>query len=200
MRASASAAFTPEALNASGNISCLVDSEYRIVFCNRAWDSFALENDGAGCLRRAIVGCSLFDAIPQVLRPYYLRAFQAAQSSRVPFAVDYECSEPDTYRLFRMQIFPLLPEGYAVVHSLRVEHPHKDPGLGPSEIYRGAEGIITMCAHCRRTRRATEPTVWDWVPEYLRSKTLRVSHGLCPPCHHYFYGDCHPDPGSQIVS
>ena len=190
MSASASAAFTPEALNASGNICCLVDSGYRIRFCNQAWDCFALENGGASCLTPGILGRSLFDAIPAALVPYYMRAFDAAQSSGLPFEVDYECSGPETYRLFRMQIFPLAPpEGYAVVHSLRVERPRDDPGAEPGEIYRGAEGIITMCAHCRRTRRATEPNVWDWVPEYLRSNTLRVSHGLCPPCRRHFYGD-----------
>ena len=179
-------AFTPEALNASGNVACLLDGGYRIQFCNQAWDRFAIANGGHRCLATALLGSSLFAAIPPVLTTYYLRAFDATAASRQPFEVDYECSSPELHRVFRLQIFPLA-RGFGMVHSLRVERPHNEPAVAPTAAHVGEGGFLVMCAHCRRTRRAAEPAVWDWVPEHLRQRTLAVSHGICPPCRQHFY-------------
>lgn len=187
MSATSFAAFTPEALQESGNVTCLLEPGFRFAFCNPAWDSFALDNGGERWLAASVVGKSFFSVLPPVLTPFYLRAFDAAHSEEHPFEIDYDCSSPDVYREFRMQIFPLA-HGFAVVHSLRLEHPHALDPVPPDPRHVAASGIITMCAHCRRTRRAAEPVVWDWVPDYLRSRPLAISHGLCPPCRQHFYG------------
>ena len=51
------------------------------------------------------------------------------------------------------------------------------------ELYRDPSGTITICMHCRRTRRITvEGVRWDVVPEFLATPPRGISHGLCPDC------------------
>ena len=179
-------ALTPEALARSGNVACLVGDDFRILYCNPAWDCFAVENGGGTCVASAVAGSSLLAPVPPSLIAFYLRAFATARSTNDPFAFDYQCSSPEQHREFRMEIFPL-SEGFAVIHSLRVQCAHAEGLVQPSTVHSGVGGVITMCCHCRRTRRASEPAVWDWVPDYVRTPPLTVSHGLCPPCREHYY-------------
>jgi hypothetical protein len=108
------------------------------------------------------------------------------------WSFDYECSSAQHYRLFRMEIRPIRSAGFVLIHALRIERPHgrERASFSPDpRRYTDSHGLITMCAHCRKTRRAAEPEVWDWVPDYLSSGALRTrtSHGLCGPCLAYLY-------------
>ena len=49
--------------------------------------------------------------------------------------------------------------------------------------YRDANGLITMCMYCRRTRRSLPShDRWDFVDAYARSAPARTSHGICKAC------------------
>jgi hypothetical protein len=61
-------------------------------------------------------------------------------------------------------------------------------GLADSA-YLSPGGMITMCAHCRRTRRQDGSNEWDWVSRFLRETGRKTSHGLCPRCTAYLYPD-----------
>lgn len=76
-----------------------------------------------------------------------------------------------------------------VVNSLVVERAHEDSGLPPlSSMYQDGKGLVVMCSHCRRTRRAAQvPEQWDWVPEYVAMPAANTSHSLCPVCLDYYY-------------
>ena len=51
------------------------------------------------------------------------------------------------------------------------------------ELYRDANGTITICMHCGRTRRNLPGgTQWDLVEEYVARPPRGASHGLCPDC------------------
>jgi hypothetical protein len=180
-------------LEASGDVSCQLNNDLRICYCNPAWDRFALANDGEFALSERVLGAVIVDFVPPELVEFYTAAFAGARDAIVEF--DYECSSPDLYRTFKMQILPSeQPKGYTVVNALNVvekmEGKHPALVLGPQ--YITEDGFITVCSHCRRSRRVNAPDKWDWVPANLKPAQRNVSHGLCPICHAYFYGHMLP--------
>lgn len=94
-------------------------------------------------------------------------------------------------RVYRMRIHLLKPQDWFIVtNTLVIERAHENPVTADPNVYADANGIVTMCAHCRCSRRLDNPHQWDFVPEYLERRTestVRVSHGLCPVCYSYFY-------------
>jgi PAS fold len=167
----------------------LLDNNLRIVYCNKAWDEFA-EHNGAVHLRRIEqVGRSVLDSNAEPLKTFYRSAFERAFAEHQPWEHLYECSSPGLYREFQMQVLPLqAPPSLIVVNSLVVEKPHERIIRPPlTALYRTTGGVITMCMHCRRTRRGERPEIWDWVPDFLASPPDKISHGLCPTCFRYYY-------------
>jgi len=176
-------------LEASNDVSCQLNSFLRIVYCNPAWDRFALANNGELARSDRVLGSMIMDFVPPKLIDFYAAAFALACDNVVEF--DYECSSSDLYRSFRMQIVPIdRHRGYTVIHALKHEEAMegKRPALALHPKYLSDAGIITVCSHCRRTRRVDVSAQWDWVPASLRPAQRNVSHGLCPACHAYFYG------------
>lgn len=167
----------------------LLDNNLRIAYCNKAWDEFAKHNGGVHLRRIEQVGRHVLDSTPEPLKAFYRSAFERALAEHQPWEHLYECSSPGLYREFHMQVLPLqAPPSLVVVNSLVVEKAHEliiQPPLAAR--YRTAAGVITMCMHCRRTRRSEGPEVWDWVPDFLASPPDNVSHGLCPTCFRYYY-------------
>jgi hypothetical protein len=185
------------ALEERRDVSCVLNSELRITYCNPAWDRFALENQGERALSRHVLGTSVLDVSGDALQRFYRNMFEAVASSGKPFDFDYECSSAERFRMFRMHVLPLKgASGFLVVHSLRLEWPHsRTPSDPERELYRDSRGLIVMCSHCRRTRRANDPAAWDWVPQHLTDSSLEVSHGLCQVCHAYYYPEFVVPPG-----
>ena len=166
----------------------VLDDSLAIVYCNASWDRFALAN-GAGpeVLRERVISKNLLDFIVGELNSYYSDLFARVRAGGMPVSHDYECSSAGSFRLYRMQIFPV-ESGFAVVNSLRLEHAHTRQALAPDEtIYRNTHGLVHMCANCRRTNRVTDPARWDWVPAYRAGRRAEVTHGVCPPCREFFY-------------
>lgn len=183
----------------SKDILCLLDAERRFVYCNPAWDRFAAENKGATCTSEKVVGAFLLDGIPDPLVRFFQTAFEVVRDSGEPFEFDYECSSSLTFRMFRMRILPVSgPGSFLVIHSLRVEKPHDRAAVAPDDArYRSPGDIVVMCCHCRRTRRAAAPDLWDWVPDYVAKVPPRVSAGICPACYAYFYPDIYARRGAR---
>lgn len=180
---------SPALLDASSDIICLLDPDLRIVYCNPAWDRFAAANDGRSCHAAAVVGSSIIDFVPELIARFFRTAFDVVRTSELPFEFDYECSSALVFRMFRMRILPITGAGeFMVVHSLRIERPHDRAAVQPDDArFRGESGLIVMCCHCRRTRRAAEPDAWDWVPDYVARTPPQVSAGICSACYAYFY-------------
>ena len=130
------------------------------------------------------------DFIPPELIDFYRAAYASARDAVVEF--DYECSTPDLYRVFQMQILPVeQPKGYTVINALTVEEGMEEKRHAlvlSSPEYLTEAGIITVCSHCRRSSRIDCSGQWDWVPANLKPALRNVSHGLCPICYAYFYG------------
>jgi len=186
------AGFRIENVEADNSIIFMLNPDLRIIYSNKAWDQFASQNGGKGLNRAAILGTPILDAVAEPLKAFYANAFAEAMEKGRPWGHDYECSSPDSYRLFHMRVLPLANSYLLVENSLRIERPHgpERPAMPASAVsYVSENGILTLCSHCRRTRRigAAAAPIWDWVPAYLTEPPGPVSHGLCRNCRAYFY-------------
>ena len=177
------------------SVMYMLSPTLRIVYCNRAWDEFAAANGGVGIDRCAVQGTSALDVIAEPLRGFYSNAFERVQSESRPWEHDFECSSAGLFRLFHMRVLPLGASFLLVENSLRIERPHSPDltDIANSPAYVDEHGIVTMCCHCRRTRRigSGEIPVWEWVAEFLTNAPGLVSHGLCMNCRAFFYSDPH---------
>lgn len=172
-------------LERTDNVSYVLSDELLVLLTNPAWRRFARDNGGDRVENGH--GMLLLDVIAEPLRAFYREGFATARRTGEPWQHDYECSSPSVFRKFRMIVYPY-DRGFVVTHAPLVEQPHRERGRGPSHAYE-RDGVITMCAHCRRVRRAGEVERWDWVPDYVAARPANLSHGLCPPCYRYHYPD-----------
>jgi PAS domain-containing protein len=176
------------ALDSSPMVSYAVDANLRIQYCNPAWDRFATDNAAPELKAEWTLGTDLHHVIPEDLCPLYLQAFDQAEKSGTAWECLYECSSPQMFRRFQMRIHPLRPPGWALVtNALTIERPHTEAVTGGLEAYIDSHAQITVCSHCRRSRRADRPDQWDFVPTHLEPNLSNISHGLCPICLEYFY-------------
>jgi hypothetical protein len=185
----------PAALESSPHPCFALTESLEISYCNKAWDRFALENGGGpDVLALRVLHKPFLQFVPGDLAAHFTDLFRTARTLGRLQSQDYECSSPELFRVYRMQIYPLQSGcGFVVVNSLRVVHPHTRVPCEPDEAkYRDKDGLIHMCANCRRTRRSEEPAAWDWVAAYVRVPRTDVTHGVCPFCREYYYSDYLP--------
>ena len=179
------------ALDRSPAVSYILDSQFRIMYCNPAWNRFATSNGAPRLAGDFVLGFDLFGAIPDALKPAYYDAFRHVLSTGLVWEQSYECSSPALFRVHRMRIHLLQHQSWFVVtNTLVVERPHGETAKADANIYVDVNGLVTVCAHCRCSKRVENPDRWDFVPEYLKLRpesTPKVSHGLCPICRAYFY-------------
>ncbi len=166
----------------------MLDADLHFTYCNPAWDWFAAENGAPELRGKSTVGTDLRLVLVEALRPFYLRAFdQATQSGKVWECV-YECSSPNVFRKFQMRIHPLSPSHwYLITNPIVIERPHTSAVTAALERYLGPDGFITMCSHCRSSRKTGGPEQWDFVPAHLAPHLTNITHGMCPICLEYFY-------------
>lgn len=180
-----------QALEECSHACFALTESLRFCYCNQAWDRFALEN-GAGpdVLAARVLHKPFLQFVPKDLVAHFRNLFRKARQSGRRQSQDYECSSPQLFRVFRMEIYPLSPgSGFVIINSLRVVQSHSRAALDPDDAnYRDKNGLIYMCANCRRTRRADNLAAWDWVPAYVQHPSRDMSHGLCHFCRDYYYG------------
>ncbi|MEQ8785608.1 MAG: hypothetical protein RIC55_04885 [Pirellulaceae bacterium] len=168
-------------------------SDLHIAYVNPAWDRFAAENAGEPAIGRSWnLGASWLDAIPEVLRQFFLdllASSRAGKDSLHPVSHDYECSSDETFRRFHMDVYPLRADaGYLIVNSLLVEEPHPNAcKVSSLNGYADSDGVIHQCAHCRRVEHQRVPSRWDFIPQWVKSPPQSVSHSICPICLDHYY-------------
>lgn len=175
------------AVSTDADVSYVLSRELTLVRTNAAWTRFALANGGQDCVRRWRPGTPMLDAIPDVLRPFYVAAYEKVWATGARWEHDYECSSAGVFRRFRMVVYPVQTDFLVVTNSLLVETSHtRQAHLARDAMY-AVDGVITICAHCRRVRNPGLAARWDWVPDYLAMPPPNLSHGLCPPCMEFHY-------------
>jgi|SRR5579871_256000 len=131
----------------------ILDRSFRLVYCNAAWDLFALKNGGAPkLLRERQIGRSVMQSTPVALIRFYHAVFTRVLSQETTADHIYDCSSPDLFRQFHMHIQRLEPLGGApylvVVNSLVKQRSWQEGDSGPFDALRQKNGAIVMCAHC----------------------------------------------------
>jgi hypothetical protein len=175
------------ALDQSADVSFMLDRDLHLAYRNEAWNKFAVENDAPELASGNVIGTDLRRVVGRDLLPFYTGAFDKVERERAAWECLYECSSPALFRKFRMQIQILDTFGYLVRNSLVIERPHDSSSLPEGVEYLNADSIISMCMHCRCSRRTTPPFHWDFVPAHLERGVKNISHSLCPVCLEYFY-------------
>jgi len=176
-----------EAYDADPAVIYALDDGLRIVRCNPAWDRFARENGASDLYGSRVSGLAIMDVVPKALRDYYVEAYEAVRKFHREWWHIFDCSSPGLFRSFQMRILPGDP-GIVVINTLLHEEPSgPDQTVRRLEQYTDAEGIITMCAHCRRVEHLTQPGRWDWAPSLLRANQALVKPSLCGFCTAYHY-------------
>lgn len=127
------------------------------------------------------------DAVPDVLREFYLIAYDNVERHRKDWWHIFECSSPTSSRLFQMRILPCEEGALLTINTLIGETTLEAAEPKPVEDYAGSDGIAVMCSHCRRVRRVDQPAIWDWVPELLMSGQVLATFDLCDFCTAYHY-------------
>ncbi len=164
-----------------------LDEDLRLVRCNPAWDRFARDNGAAELSGSRALGVSVLDVTPKILRDFYLTAYQSVRNFRRQWWHIFDCSSPGVSRSFQMRVLPAGAKGLLVVNTLIREEPHQETAAARVEQYTDAEGVVTMCAHCRRVEHLTQPGRWDWIPSLLLLNGTLARAGLCPFCFAYHY-------------
>jgi hypothetical protein len=177
-----SLAATP--LESDASVIYALDRELHLRYCNRAWDDFAVDNNGEHLTRALVVGRPLLEFISGPPAEHFREACRRVLELNKTWLQDYECSSAGTFRKFAMHVHPFgNGAGLLVVNSPLVQHPHNEAAQPALEAaYRGPDGLIVMCSNCRRTRRCGEDELWVWAPGFVSAPPPGVSHGLCTPC------------------
>jgi hypothetical protein len=171
----------------SASVTCVIDADSTIIYCNPAWDDFALRNGGERATTRDVVGRALFDYIPSVLEPHHRKLIATSRLEIGGAATDYNCHTIDKFRRYHLKILPIPhTDLLAMVHSFRVERPLTFESRPVSEYHHGPGSVVTMCAQCRRVKNNRD-CLWDWVPDFVSAPPQRTSHGICPDCTMYLY-------------
>jgi len=181
----------PPSLNSEEDVAFLLDADLRFLECSPAWDLFATANGGRRISRKQILGTCILDFTPDILRKFYQYKYSLARTEDGTIEFDYHCSSPDKIRLFRMFI-SVFEDNILIVNHLKLEEAcDVRPPVTAEErqLYIYAGNFVTMCANCRKVRRADVKDTWVWVPEFLVESELQVSHGLCPRCLELIYGN-----------
>jgi hypothetical protein len=180
--------FSYDTVEVDPSVTFLLDPEFRIVYCNLAWNRFALENGAPELVREKAIGVSILDVCADPLNGFYQHVYTRTQKARDPWEHDYECSSAGQYRHMRMRVLPLPHSFLLVENSVRIQRPHTDVAVDASRsAYTDPRGMIVMCAHCRRTRH---PAIarWDWIPAFVANLPENASHGLCKNCRAFYFG------------
>lgn len=176
-----------DSVQGSDDVAYLLSSDFRILSVNEGFWRFAQANGAIG-LAESLGRQSIFVGVPQPLRDFYIGGFERARATGKPWEHEYECSSPERFRRFHMTVYWVEQDKYVVVHSRRIESAHSRLECAPSDARYVRDGVIKMCSHCRRVENPEGHESWDWVPDYVRQPTPRISHGLCPPCGAFYWG------------
>lgn len=178
-------AFSADALEQPETTIAVIDRDASILWVNPAWDRFARENGASGGLDGYE---SYLDGISSPLRWFYRRVFERALITGEVFEHDYECSSPDKRRRFRLRVLPIETRGLVLEHSLIAEGPHTATAEAAIESrFLDANGRILQCSNCRRVRLPVT-CAWTWVPAWVAQAPPVTTHGICPSCVGFYWG------------
>ena len=172
--------------------ACLVGLDGCIVYCNPAWDLFARENGGdPAALGQAVSGASFGSFIRGERVADAVMSYLESALRGDPASFLSECNSAEVARVILNRFEPVHSSrshrtvGAAAVYSLVRSCPIAElhathPVRG--DLYRGGDGLIRMCAFCRRVQRRGEDGRWDFVPGYIKNHDETIVQASCGTC------------------
>ncbi len=175
-----------------------VDRDLKIGYTNASWAEFGRQNNAPDALLQPenLLRKPLLEFISGPVTELYKVLLHYVLDCGETYQQQYECSTPRMFRLFRMTIHPLpitrlSTEGLLIINSLAVQNDFPehdgDTAVPNAAKYISSDGQMVMCSNCRRVRHIDNRERWDWVPTYLESAPVPISHGLCQVCLDYYY-------------
>ncbi|HYO94853.1 MAG TPA: hypothetical protein VER33_10090 [Polyangiaceae bacterium] len=163
----------------------------RIALLNSAWTTFAELNSGEATLRRWGLGASLLSAVSGPLHDYYERAFASVRRDGDTFEQTYSCHSGSCEREYRLHVHALTGGSLLLMHTLIVTLPLARTAAEALTWtrYVDVQGLVHQCSNCRRVRRASDVTAWDWVAELVEHPASNTSHGICSVCCGRYYAE-----------
>lgn len=166
----------------SGDLTCVLNERFQVVYCNRAWDRAATANGVEQASGAKLFGQPLLRFVPRALEYHYSTLLETAREKHISVFAEYECNTPSIYRRYQMKIVPVPRSSLlALIHTVVKE------GSIPYRVHSafdhdyGLKDVAMMCAQCRRTKQLHD-NIWDWVPEFVHKSPRRVSFGVCDEC------------------
>lgn len=183
--------FNLETLESDSSSIFGLSTDLTINYLNPVWFLFAAENGGEPSIsERFGIGTHVGDALAGAAKEYYLSIYKEVLKKGKVWHHDYECSSPETFRLYHQAAYPLYKRhGLVIVNSLVREEPIDSSSSHPPvvELYTQETGIITQCSNCRRVQRVSPQDVWDWVPAWVERMPENISHSFCRICFEYYF-------------
>ncbi|MEO5858539.1 MAG: hypothetical protein ABIR33_06280 [Pyrinomonadaceae bacterium] len=175
------------ALNASqGGCVWEIDSEDRIVFCDKGWDIFAAENEGDDLRFQSIEGKVIWDFIgdPSTTDLYKRMVERVRKGVVVRF--DLRCDSPKLIRLLEIMIRKIPTD--RVQFSSHVKRTQAR-GLEKGSVQDTVEfnDPLIVCSWCSRVkvdehRWQDVDVAMGSVKVFERNEVAPLSHGICGDC------------------
>ncbi len=128
------------------------------------------------------------------------RALRAVLAG-TPRRIDGQCNSPALARFLTTSLTPVWSgrgdrvAGVALLHSITRTMPvaqlHPPLELDLGRYVKPEDGLIHMCASCRRVRSVAEPSQerWEFVPALVAHPRTDVTHGYCGTCFRLHFPD-----------
>ena len=177
-------------LEAEQGSAYVLRPDLSLEYVNAAWRRFARENGAPGLDSGWDTCVPVTHSFRSPLRELFTTKFEFALQRNQGWSHRYECSSPDVYRKFNMQVKPTAErDGLIVVHSLVVESQLTSDHAeleALAVLYRDARGLIVQCSSCGRVREPASSS-WHWAPGLVGAERENVSHGICVICNFQYY-------------
>jgi hypothetical protein len=192
-----------EALSREVEPAYLLDRRGHILFINDAWDRAARAGGASPALHaQHLVGSDWAQGVRGGVKRYYAalrrHAFGVPEGDG-PLALVHvtESNGPDLIRVVAHRLVPLYDpytEGAAwllVTHAQVVETPvhqrYRAVDAAPAR-YLDAQGTLTQCSSCRRSRhRAPGESRWEFCAALVQEPPAGTTFGLCGECRGRYY-------------
>ncbi len=173
-----------------------IDSGDRIVYCNEAWDSFAIENNGVELRFDEVKGKTLWEFVadPSTTDLYQRLIAHVRAGNVVRF--NLRCDSPTLFRLLEMEISALRTDHVRFATSVMKAVPRRDPTMAFSETQSSLDPLM-VCSWCGRVRVNAQQ--WMDVDAAVSAEKIFEREHL-PPISHGICGDCLESIGGLLDS
>lgn len=164
-----------------------INSDDRIVFANKNWFDFAIENNTANLTEKMVLGRLVWSFIADpsthaILGAVIQRVRQTGRLIRLPF----RCDSPDLRRHMEVEIRSLTNDHIEFESRVLRLETREPTQIWLSGIERSKQ-VIVACSWCKKIQ--VSQNSWMEVEEGVAALDLltapllpRLSHGVCPEC------------------